>query len=57
MSRRNIKLYLSDIMVGMRNIVIHEYFEVDFDTLWKTAVQAIPRIKPSIEVILAQTGS
>ena len=39
-------------MVGMRNIVIHEYFEVDFDTLWKTASESIPRIKPFIETIL-----
>jgi len=39
-------------MVGMRNIVIHEYFEVDFDTLWKTAVEAIPKIRPFVETIL-----
>jgi uncharacterized protein with HEPN domain len=38
-------------MVGMRNIVIHEYFEVDFDTLWKTAAESIPRIKPFIKAI------
>ena len=32
-------------MAGMRDILIHDYIEVDFEIVWKTAAEDIPKIK------------
>lgn len=32
-------------MTGMRDKLIHEYFGVDIDTLWKTIQQDLPQLK------------
>ncbi|UCG70087.1 MAG: DUF86 domain-containing protein [Thermoplasmata archaeon] len=38
-------------IIGLRNIVIHEYFGVDFENIWKIIKENIPEIKPFIEKI------
>lgn len=35
----------------MRDILIHDYFGVDMETVWLTANEKIPQIKPLIERI------
>lgn len=39
-------------IVGMRNRVVHEYFRIDFDLMWRTLQEDIPvlveRLKPLI---------
>lgn len=37
-----------DKMKAMRNIMIHEYFGVDLETVWKTARQSLPALRKSI---------
>lgn len=32
-------------MAGMRDKLIHEYFGVDIDVLWKTVQQDLPKLK------------
>lgn len=32
------------LMIGMRNLVIHAYWQVDHDELWLTATRDIPRL-------------
>ena len=32
-------------MVGMRNRLVHAYFDVDLDILWNTATQALPELR------------
>ena len=32
-------------IVGMRNRLVHAYFDVDVDVLWKTAVDAVPELR------------
>ncbi|MBU0599272.1 DUF86 domain-containing protein [bacterium] len=41
-------------MAGMRDKLIHEYFGVDYDTLWETIKLKVPEVKISIEKILKE---
>ena len=39
-------------MIGLRNIVIHEYFGVDLNIIWQIVTVNLPETKPKIEGIL-----
>ena len=39
-------------IAGMRDKIVHGYFNVDLDIVWKTVTQFIPKLKPEIEKIL-----
>lgn len=41
-------------MAGMRDILIHQYTEVDKDIVWKTIAQKIPSLKEHIESIMTE---
>ena len=41
-------------IVSLRNIVIHEYFGIDFDVIWSVILSDIPDLKVKIENILNQ---
>lgn len=41
-------------IVGMRNALIHAYFNVDWPALWNVIVRDIPALKISIERLLAK---
>ncbi len=32
-------------MAGMRDVLIHDYIDVDFDIVWKTASESIPELE------------
>lgn len=36
-------------MIGMRNQLIHAYFDVDHDIVWKTIQTALPDLIPKLE--------
>jgi len=40
-------------MKGIRNVLIHEYFGVDVEVLWKTVHEDLPRLKTQIQAVLA----
>jgi uncharacterized protein with HEPN domain len=40
-------------IIGMRNRIIHAYFEVNLDILWETATDRIPELIGQLEEILA----
>ncbi len=40
-----------DIM-RMRDKIVHHYFRLNLETIWQTATQDIPKLKPDIERIL-----
>ena len=39
-------------MIGMRNIVIHEYFGVDLSIIWEIIIKDIPKAKKMIEKLI-----
>lgn len=41
-------------MIGLRNIVIHEYFGVDLNIIWQVITVNLPETKPKIEKILKE---
>jgi uncharacterized protein with HEPN domain len=40
-------------LIGMRNRLVHAYFDVDRDILWKTATAAAPPLAAALRVLLA----
>lgn len=41
-----------DKMKAMRNIMIHEYFGVDLETVWKTVKMSLPALKQEIAALI-----
>ena len=39
-------------MIGMRNRLIHAYFDVNLDVVWKTVTRDLPSLKTELEKIL-----
>ena len=42
---------------GMRNRLVHEYFDVDYQVLWDTVIQDVPRLKTWVDAILRQVAA
>ncbi len=41
-------------MAGMRDRLIHGYFGVDYELVWRTIKERIPKVKPQIQRVLAR---
>ena len=39
-------------MAGMRDKLIHQYFRMDIDVLWKTTQQDVPQLKALITRVI-----
>jgi uncharacterized protein with HEPN domain len=39
-------------MAAMRNLLVHEYFSVDLEEVWETAVRELPLLKAQIQTLL-----
>jgi len=39
-------------IVGMRNILVHGYFQIDTDMVWEAATRHVPALEPAIERLL-----
>jgi len=44
-------------MAGMRDKLIHEYFGVNYEVLWKTAQEDIPSVHQLITMVLEEESS
>ena len=42
-------------IAGMRHAIVHDYFEIDWNEVYNTAVGDVPGLKSPIEAILAVT--
>jgi len=40
-------------MVGMRHILVHDYFKVDHDAVWRVVTEHLPQMIPLLEAALA----
>ena len=43
-------------MQGIRNVLVHEYFRLDEEILWKAALEDIPPLITALEQILQSKG-
>ena len=41
-------------MYGMRNRIVHDYFEVDLEVVWQTVQKDLPALRKQIEALLPQ---
>ena len=39
-------------IIGMRNILVHGYFDIDTDIVWDAATRDVPASKPAVERLL-----
>ena len=44
-------------IAGMRNVLVHGYFEIDTDLVWDAARRDVPALKPALEQLLATLGA
>ena len=42
-------------IIGLRNILVHHYFEIDVDIVWLVVERDIPELKEKVKVILRET--
>lgn len=41
-------------IVGMRHILVHQYFGVDLDLVWNVIVRELPALKAAVEALATQ---
>jgi len=46
-----------DAIVSMRNRLIHAYFDIDLDIVWKTTTQDLPSLLGELEKIIPLEGN
>jgi len=44
-------------IIGMRNRIIHAYFDIDKDILWKAAAEEIPALAATLQMLVGQEAS
>ena len=43
-------------IIALRNVLIHEYFRVDLELVWRIVRRRLPTLKRHIETILTKSG-
>ena len=42
-----------DVLKGIRNVLVHEYFGIDYELIWNSIQENIPELKLKIEIALS----
>lgn len=40
-------------IIGMRHVLVHDYFEIDLDIVWQVVSKDLPALKPLIQSVIA----
>jgi uncharacterized protein with HEPN domain len=43
-------------IIGMRNILVHNYFEIDLSVVWNAVASELPNLKKQVSAILRKMG-
>lgn len=46
----------ADRIIGMRNVIAHEYGEVDYDVVWSAITRRVPRLVAVFDELLGEIG-
>jgi uncharacterized protein with HEPN domain len=38
-------------MIGMRHILVHDYFRIDTEIVWQVVANELPRLKSALQII------
>jgi len=41
-------------IIGMRNVLVHGYFDIDQDIVWEAAICDVPALKPAVQQLLGE---
>lgn len=41
-------------VAGLRDVIVHEYFDLDLERIWKIVMEDLPGLKKQVEKILAE---
>jgi uncharacterized protein with HEPN domain len=44
-------------IIGMRNVLVHGYFDIDTDIVWQAVTNDVPALKPAILRLIARVES
>jgi uncharacterized protein with HEPN domain len=40
-------------VIGLRNMLLHDYYDIDIDDMYHTSTEYVPQLKSQIEALLA----
>jgi uncharacterized protein with HEPN domain len=43
-------------VIGLRNVVVHEYFAVDVEIVWTVVRRSLPELKEALRRMMAELG-
>ena len=43
-------------IIGMRHVLVHDYFDIDLDIVWRVVERDIPHLKRQVQAILQVLG-
>lgn len=44
-------------IIGLRNVLVHNYFEIDLEVVWGIVQDDLPPLKKQVEIILRDLGA